>query len=197
MTKTRWLILTALPGCMHTVTTSLRPDQVGTRYATMSAYMATRSAAPGGTWTEQTPGAIRHDAILDDATLAKIDGGETCVDVTLRTEVAHDEPLSQYQLALTLDGQARRAVVDDERVSVYDYAYTGEREVASIEGVAASEYVGMSITAPGETIFRVIERHGRVCAGSAGAHEIALAIVHPSWDVASYSYRLDFDWRLE
>src|SRR5262245_9818119 len=96
MRSTSSLALIFALGCAHTVSTSLQRDQVGTKYARISGYMATRSAAPGGASTEETPGSIRHDVILDEATLATIDPRETCVDLIVRTASGHDEPLDQY-----------------------------------------------------------------------------------------------------
>lgn len=187
-----------LGGCAHTVSTDLRVDQIGTKYARMSGYLATRSAAPGGAHAEQTPGDIRHDVLLDEATLASLTPSETCVDLVLRTASEHDEPVDQYQPTFEIDGKATRGVIDSETVSVYDYAFTGQREVASIEGVAASEYVSMAVTQPAEQIFRVIERKARICAGIGGPiGNVKLDVTHPTWDVADYNYHLDFDWRLQ
>lgn len=186
-----------LSGCAaHTVSTSIRRDQVGSKYARISGYMATRGAAPGGTHTEETPGSIRHDSILDEAVLASITPQETCIDVVLRTDSTHDEPLDQYQPAFEIDGKSTRGVIENEVVSVYDYTYTGMRETASVEGVAANQYVGMSLSQPADQIFRVIERRGRVCGGMPAVHDVKLDVTHPSWDVADYHYHLDFDWKL-
>lgn len=148
--------------------------------------------------TESTPGAIRHDAVLDEATLATIDAGETCVDLVIRTGSAHDEPLDQYGPRFEIDGQDSRGVIESELVSVLDYHFTGEREVAAIQGVAANAFIGMSITQPTEQTFRVIERRARVCTGRGGRpRAVKLHVTHPSWDVASYNYHLDFAWQLD
>lgn len=188
-----------LAGCAaHTVSTNLRRDQVGTKYARISGYLATRGAAPGGVHTEETPGAIRHDVILDEAVLAKIDAGETCVDLVLRTDSAHDEPVDQYQPTFEIDGKKTRGVIESEVVSVYDYNFTGQREVASVEAVAANQFAGMTITAPAEQVFRVIERRARVCGAIGGSvRAVTLDVTHPSWDVADYHYHLDFAWKLD
>jgi len=67
------LVVLVLGGCaVHTVSTSIRQDQIGSKYARISGYMATRGAAPGGKHTEETPGSIRHDSILDEAVLASV-----------------------------------------------------------------------------------------------------------------------------
>src|SRR5689334_18623760 len=134
------LIALVLAGCAaHTVSTSTRRDQIGSKYARISGYMATRGAAPGGTHTEVTPGSIRHDSILDEAVLASVTPQETCIDLVLRTDSLHDEPIDQYQPKFEIDGKETRGVIENELVSVYDYTFTGMRETASVEAVAATQ----------------------------------------------------------
>jgi hypothetical protein len=193
------LLTLVLAGCAaHTVSTNLRRDQIGSKYARISGYMATRGAAPGGKHTEETPGSIRHDSILDEAVLAKVDAQETCVDLVLRTASGRDEPVDQYQPSFEIDGKKTRAVIENEVVSVYDYTFTGMRETAAVEGVAASQFIGMSLQQPTDQIFRVIERRARVCGGLGGnVRQVKLDVTHPSWDVADYNYHLDFDWKLD
>lgn len=193
------LIALLLAGCAaHTVSTNLRRDQVGSKYARISGYMATRGAAPGGAHTEETPGTIRHDSILDEAVLAKLDAQETCVELVLRTASSHDEPVDQYQPSFEIDGKKTRGVIENEVVSVYDYTFTGMRETAAVEGVAANQFIGMSLQQPTDQIFRVIERRATVCGGLGGnVREVKLDVTHPSWDVADYHYHLDFDWKVD
>ena len=193
------LLTLFLAGCAaHTVSTNIRRDQIGSKYARISGYMATRGAAPGGKHTEETPGSIRHDSILDEAILAKVDAQETCVDLVLRTASGRDEPIDQYQPSFEIDGKKTRGVIENEVVSVYDYNFTGMRETAAIEGVAANQFIGMSLQQPTEQVFRVIERRARVCGGLGGkVRQVKLDVTHPSWDVADYNYHLDFDWKLD
>ena len=188
-----------LAGCaVHTVSTNLRREQIGSKYARISGYMATRGAAPGGSHMEETPGSIRHDSILDEAVLATVDAQETCVELVLRTDSGHDEPVDQYQPSFEIDGKKTRGVIENEIVSVYDYTFTGMREAASVEGVAANQFIGMSLQQPADQIFRVIERRARVCGGLGGnVRDVRLDVTHPSWDVADYHYHLDFDWKLD
>jgi hypothetical protein len=188
---------TLLAGCLHTVSVAIRRDQIGTKYARMSGYLSTRSVAPGGTHRETVPGTIRHDVLLDEATLAKVDAQETCVDLVFRTDSVHDEPIDQLKPTFTFDGVEARAVVERELVSVIDYSFTGVVEVASVQGVAADKFVGMSVTKPAERIFRVIERTARVCGGQGGAvSAVKLTLVHPTWEVGGYAFRDDFEWHL-
>jgi hypothetical protein len=187
-----------LLGCARTrVETNIRPDLVGTKYARITGYMATRGAAPGGRSTEETPGDIGHDAIRDEATLMKLTPSETCAEVVIRTDRAHDEPIEQLVPTFEFDGKAQKAIIEDEIVTVRDYSYMGRVETLAVEGVAANTYLGMSMTEPGEQVFRVVERRGLVCAPvGGGAKEIALDLTHPYWNVAEYHYHLVFAWKV-
>jgi hypothetical protein len=191
-----WLVVLAAPACAHTLGSAVRADQIGGKYARITGYMQTSALAPGGTWTEETRGAIRHDVILDEATLVKI-AGETCVDVVVRTESARDEPLEQLKPTFAIDGEAARGVVESEVVSVYDYGFTGTREVVGVEGVAAEKFVALSVRQPEEQIFRVIERRARLCAGRGARSDVELNLEHPSWGANADAYELDFAWRIE
>jgi hypothetical protein len=190
------LLVMTVAACARTrVETTIRPDLIGTKYARITGYMATRGAAPGGRHTEQTPGDIPHDVLRDEATLVKADGREVCVATVVRTASVHDEPLEQLSPTFEIDGQSYRAVVEDEVVFVYDHTYAGKIDVLDVQGVTASSYLGMTISQPAEKVFRVVERHGTLCAPATG-HTIALDLTHPYWDVASYKYHLVFEWKL-
>jgi hypothetical protein len=201
MQKVVWLGLVAVCGvsaCARTrVETTIRPDLIGSKYARVTGYMATRGAAPGGRHTEETPGDIQHDVIRDEATLARVTPTETCVDVVVRTDRTHDEPLDQLAPTFEIDGKEAKAIVENEMVSVFDYNFTGRVETVAIEGVAATQYIGMSVTEPAEKIFRVVERRGTVCVPQGGqVKEVALDLTHPYWNVADYNYHLVFAWKI-
>ncbi len=184
--------------CSRTrVETTIRPDLIGSKYARITGYMATRGAAPGGRHTEETPGDIQHDVIRDEATLARVTPSETCVDVVVRTARVHDEPLEQLVPTFEIDGKEMKAIVENETVSVFDYNFMGRVETVSVEGVAASSYLGMSVSEPAEKIFRVVERRGTVCAPHGGqVKEVALDLTHPYWTIADYNYHLVFSWKI-
>src|ERR1043165_4168360 len=140
------LVVLVLGGCaVHTVSTNIRQDQIGSKYARISGYMATRGAAPGGTHTEETPGSIRHDSILDEAVLASIDQQETCVDLVLRTDSGHDEPVDQYQPSFENNGKKPRGGVENDFLPVSHYTPPGMRDPAPGGGPAGSQYIGMSL----------------------------------------------------
>src|SRR5688500_12454123 len=101
----------AVGACARTrVETTIRPDLIGSKYARVTGYMATRAAAPGGRHTELTPGDIQHDVIRDEATLARVTPTETCVDVVVRTARVHDEPLEQLAPTFEIDGREMKAI---------------------------------------------------------------------------------------
>ena len=178
------------------VTRSISKDHVGTKYARLTGYFGTSKAAPGGRAEEETPGQIRHEVIRDEATLAHTRPSETCFEVAVRTESAYDEPLDQLAPSCELDETEHAAIVEDERVSVADYTFQGMREVVHAEGVAANQFLGMSISAPTDKIFRVITREGRVCCPAGGATKILLSLDNERRELADYNYKLSFEWTL-
>jgi hypothetical protein len=188
-----------IPACIKVVDTTIARAHIGTRYARLTGYFGTRAAAPGGRHEEVTPADIRHDALLDEATLVALSATESCFDVVVRTDSGHDEPLEQLAPRCELDDGERgelRGVVDRESVAVHDHSFVGQREVVAIEGIAASSYLGMSVSQPEERVFRVIERRGRVCCPG-GGRQVALNLTSPSWDVADYHYQVQFAWTVQ
>jgi hypothetical protein len=198
MTNRLVLVVVVAGACSRTkVETTIRPDLIGTKYARITGYMATRGAAPGGRHTEEVPGDIQHDVIRDEATLAHVTPTETCVTVVVRTAREHDEPLEQLTPTFEIDGHEQKAIVENELVSVYDYSFTGQVQTLGIEGVAAASYIGMSVTEPAEQVFRVVERRGTICVPLGGqVHQVDLDLTQPYWNVAEYKYHLVFSWKI-
>jgi hypothetical protein len=192
------VLFLVVAGCSRTrVETTIRADLIGSKYARVTGYMATRAAAPGGRHTEETPGDIRHDAIVDEATLARVTAQETCVDVVIRTARVHDEPIEQLKPTFEIDGKEHRAIVENEMVSLFDYNFMGQVETLDVQGVAASSYLGMTVTEPAEKVFRVVERRATVCAPVGGSvRDVALDLTHPYWNVTDYNYHLVFAWKI-
>lgn len=184
--------------CAKRVSSKIRPEHIGTKYARLTGYFATRSAAPGGARTESTPGDIRRDVLRDEATLLRTSPNETCFGLVVKTHREYDEPFDQLEPECSFKGgDDLRAVVENETVSVFEYAYTGERTLVSAEGISATAYAGLSITQAEERSFRVIERRGEVCCPSGEASTISLDLTNPNWDYAGYNYHLIFDWTIE
>lgn len=145
---------------------------------------------------EETRGGIRHDAIIDEVLLAKIDPQQTCFDVRIRTEESKDEPFTELGAECVIDDVAAPLAVESEVVGVYDYAYRGQEAVAVVEGVAASSYLGMQVTAPADKVFRVIDRSGVICCGRSAARAAGLRFRNKHFDIGVSKGRLAMTWRL-
>lgn len=191
----RWFLLVAVVvGCASSVReTTLAKANVGTKYARQTGYFASCGTRCD---EEQTRGGIRHDAILDEISLAKIDAGETCFDVQLRTEESADEPFTELQAECEIDGSSVAVAVENEVVAVWDHAYTGQQNVAVVEGVAASQYIGMSLSRPAEMVFRVIDRKGTLCCPRSAASSARLRFRNTHFDYGASKGRLEMVWKL-
>ncbi|MCB9563047.1 MAG: hypothetical protein H6708_21790 [Kofleriaceae bacterium] len=176
------------------VSRSITTAQLGTRYARITGYFATAKAAPGGRHEEDVPGDLQHDLILDEATLMTAGPAETCIDVVVRTESQHDEPLEQLAPSCAVGGASAAVVVDDETLRVVDYSYEGMAPVIQVEGVAAAEYAALAVSQPAAKSFRVVERRARICCGAAGGKTVTLALDNARREVAGYDYSLTFEW---
>jgi hypothetical protein len=193
-----WMWITAVvivAGCAsQTHRASLPRSAIGTKYARQTGYFAAC-----GTYCkeEETTARIQHDVIRDEATLVSAGPEETCVELVVRTESGVDEPFDQLGPAFTVDGKERRAVVDNEVISVIDYAYTGQVQTVQVEGVAAGSFVGMALSEQREMTFRVIERRGKLCAAGGASRTVSLSMRNPHLDVGMSKGRLDFDWQFE
>jgi hypothetical protein len=159
----------------HQVT--LRRDLVGSKY-------------------EETPGQVRHDSILDEATLTGLSSSETCVDVVVRTHASDDEPLQQLSPTMSVDGQSQRAVVEAEAVTVIDLPYNGSAQVLRAEGVVASTFSSLSIERPATLVFRVIQRTGRLCSPTGVRNAVNVTLHNPHVDFGASKGLLAFAWQL-
>jgi hypothetical protein len=188
------LLLLIVGGCASAVReTNLSRANVGSKYARQTGYFAACGARCD---EEETEGGIRHDAILDEIVLAKIDPQETCFDVTLRTHESEDEPFTELSPSCEIDGGDQQAAVENELVSVFDHGYSGQQNVAVVEGVAASQYIGMTVTKPAEMTFRVIERRGSVCCPKPATKQAALKFRNKHFDYGASKGRLEMVWNL-
>ncbi|HEU4610500.1 MAG TPA: hypothetical protein VFS15_00430 [Kofleriaceae bacterium] len=188
------LLMLVVCGCASSVReTKLSRANVGSKYARQTGYFA---ACGTECIEETTEGGIRHDAILDEIVLAKIDPQETCFDVTLRTEESDDEPFTEISPSCEIDGESQQAAVENEMVSVFDHNYSGQQDVAVLEGISARRYIGMTITRPAEMTFRVIERHGSVCCPKPATRQAALKFRNKHFDFGASKGRLEMVWNL-
>ncbi|AWV88497.1 hypothetical protein [Bradymonas sediminis] len=184
-------LLTGAVACNHTVSRALSRDHIGTKYARLQNYFAAADRV------EEVPGDIRHDAVIDEAILASVGDGESCAQITLRTARIYDEPISQQQPSCIIDGQSVDAVADEEVVSVYDYTYAGRVETVAVSAVAADTFMGLSLTEPGEKIFRVVERQATVCCPTVAQSSIKFAFENERMDYNNLSYSTGFEWLLQ
>lgn len=194
----RALLLSLLPVLLAcggpTVSRSLSPDRIGSKYARLTGYFGTSAAAPGGKHEEEVPGHLQHDIIRDEATLAVATGGEICFDVVVRSESQYDEPFEQLAPGCEVDGDDYEAIAEGELVSVADYGFEGSQTVMHAEAVTASEFLGLSIERPVERVFRVVSREARLCCPAPAGEVIALSLRNERREVAGYDYRLTFEW---
>ncbi|MBS1119029.1 MAG: hypothetical protein H6Q90_1257 [Deltaproteobacteria bacterium] len=187
------LVCVALGCASSTRQTTLSRANIGTKYARQTGYFASCGTRCD---EEQTRGGIRHDVILDEIVLAKVTPQETCFDVTLRTEESKDEPFTELHAECEMDGSGQQVAIEDELVSAYDFAYTGQREVAVVEGIAAAQYIGMSLSAPAEQVFRVIHRKGTLCCPKPATTKAVLRFRNPHFDFGVSKGRLEMIWNL-
>lgn len=172
---------------------SLSRANIGSKYARQAGYFASCGTRCD---EEQTRGGIRHDAILDEVALAKVDDHETCFDVVVRSEESKDEPFSELTPLCEIDGSNPATAIEAELVSVFDHNYQGQQNVAVVEGVAASEYVGLAMSRPAEMVFRVIERRGQICCARPAATSAALRFRNKHFDYGASKGRLEMRWQL-
>ncbi|MDF1563109.1 MAG: hypothetical protein P1V51_08700 [Deltaproteobacteria bacterium] len=190
------LFLLGLTGCPPAaIERRIDPSWVGTPKARMTGYFVTSGAAPGGASTESVPHGIRHDTVIDEATLALTESGQTCFDVVVRTWSGEDEPLEQLTPTCTVRDRPEPAVVEGEVIAVHDYSVMGSREVFSLEGIAPGKFLGMSLSEPEEKTFRVIERGGRLCCAISASGPVELRLTSERMQFAGYRYQIAWSWR--
>jgi hypothetical protein len=190
----RVLLLVAVAACASSVRqATLSRTNIGSKYARQTGYFAACGARCD---EETTRGGIRHDAILDEIVLAKVDQQETCFDVVLRTEESKDEPLTELGAECEIDGSTNPNAIEAELVSVFDHNYTGQQNVAVVEGIAASQYVGLAMSRPADMVFRVIERRGQICCARAAGTSAALRFRNKHFDYGASKGRLEMRWKL-
>jgi len=176
----------------------LAASAVGTPSARQSRYMS-----GGGVWVEQTPDAVQHDTVRDDATLARFSGGLACFDLSVRTAVGYDEPIDALEPKCKTDDGMAQASVSHERVSVSDYGFTEQRETARVHEVVrdvdGARFRDVTLTAPRNEVFRVVERKAQICCSTGGGREVRLRLTSPRMrinDVGS-AYTEEFAFRVQ
>jgi len=180
--------IAALPACAYRSRgRAISAADVGTDRARITNYLSAPVRA--GQPTEDTPGGVPRAAVVDEAELVKLDRGEVCVAMVLRTHVDLDMPLSDWNFELA----GRTVYPQDELVTIHDLSYTGEREVLAAEAVSADQLASLRITEPTEYVYRVVERRGRLCAPTPASSEIGLQVERPM-DDSRGSWGAAFTW---
>lgn len=145
--------------------------------------------------SEKPPEQVSRASLLDEARIAKIGDDEICFDVVVRTQVDLDTALSEMRLLV--NGKPAR-LGEDERVSVHDHTFSGERDVLVANAVTKDAFANLRLTEPTENVFRVIERRGRICRTGAysAAKEITLEVIIVMDDNRG-NWGEKFVWRVE
>lgn len=180
-----WVLVAFIAGCGATVSRSIKREWLGGHRAKLATYMKSFDQ------TEGTEGGIRHDVVRDEATLVKLQDGEACFVVVLRTAAEFDEPIDQLSPECA-DSEA--LLTEEASVSVVDYPYEGEREVFRVDAVAASKFLGLSLKEPAERVFRVIERRGQLCCEARPGGKVALSFTSRRMQYNNTSFGQTFQW---
>ena len=109
----------------------------------------------------------------------------------MRTHVDLDIPLSNWNLKL--GGQTVHA--SDERLTVRDHSFRGERDVLVANAVTPDAFASLHVTQPTDEVYRVFERAGRVCAPASG-NKVVLELERPMDDHRG-SWGERFAWQLD
>jgi hypothetical protein len=172
----RLALLVLVVGCGYRERSrAIHPTELGSMSAVITNYLS----APRrfGSPTEDTPGGVSREAIVDEARLDVVTPGQACVTLVERTHVDLDMPLSDWNL--TLGGQTVNP--SDERVTVRDHSYRGERDVVVADAVTPSMLASLRVTQPTDEVYRVFERSARAC-GPVSGKEIVLEVERPMDD---------------
>lgn len=182
----------ALAGCGgRRPKTALPASYIGTQYAKQAQYMTFLGR------TESTPAEIRHEVIRDEATLVTLDTEKACFQVGVRTAIQFDEPVDALTPTCKGRGFKTQAIITDEKVSVVDYPYTGERAIMTAQGVIASELVNLKLTEPAPQTFRVIERQAALCCPTGGSHEVSLVLSNGRMQTPIAPFSAKFTWIIQ
>jgi hypothetical protein len=172
----RLALLVLVVGCGYRERSrAIHPAELGSPAAVITNYLSAPIRA--GSPTEDTPGGVSREAIVDEARLDLVAPAEACVTLVERTHVDLDMPLSDWNL--TLGGQTVHP--SDERVTVRDHSYRGERDVVVADAVTPSMLASLRVTQPTDEVYRVFERSARAC-GPVSGKEIVLEVERPMDD---------------
>jgi len=172
----RLALVVLVVGCSYRERSrTIHPGELGSPAATITNYLSAPVRA--GSPTEDTPGGVSREAIVDEARLEAATPGQVCVSLVERTHVDLDMPLSDWNFKLG----GVEVHPSDELVTVRDHSYRGERDVVVADAVTPTALASLRVTQPTDEIFRVFERSGRACAPASG-NKIVLEVERPMDD---------------
>ncbi len=145
------------------------------------------------------PGAISKAAVTDELVVTRRSETDVCVQMTMRTPTAMDEPLTTWEVVLN----GEDTFVDHESVAgVVDYDYAGSHEVISLESFVKTKSteagLNLSISEPNARVFRVVERVAEVCGPSTldGAIRLSLRIAGANSAGPTKGWQAHYRWVL-
>ena len=172
----RLALLVLVVGCSYRERSrAIHPTELGSPAAVITNYLSAPIRA--GSPTEDTPGGVSREAIVDEARLETVAPAEACVTLVERTHVDLDMPLSDWNL--TLGGTTVHP--SDERVTVRDHSYRGERDVVVADAVTPNMLASLRVTQPTDEVYRVFERSARAC-GPVNGKQVVLEVERPMDD---------------
>jgi hypothetical protein len=185
----RLALMLVLVGCSYRERSrTIHPTELGSPAAVITNYLSAPVRA--GQPTEDTPGGVSRAAIVDEARLDLVSPGQACVSFVERTHVDLDMPLSDWNFKL---GGAEIHPAD-ERVTVRDHSYRGERDVVVADAVTPTALASLRVTEPTDEVYRVFERTGHAC-GPVTGNQIVLEVERPMDDHRG-SWGEKFVWNL-
>lgn len=172
----RLVLVVLVVGCSYRERSrTIHTGELGSPAAVITNYLSAPVRA--GSPTEEAPGGVSREAIVDEARLDIATPGQVCVSFTERTEVDLDMPLSDWNFKL---GGAE-VHPSDELVTVRDHSYRGERDVVVADAITPTALASLRVTQPTDEVFRVFERSGRACAPVTG-NKVVLEVERPMDD---------------
>ena len=184
------LLLVLVGGCASYASRgrSVATVDVGTPRARVTNYLT--MTMDSNTLPETAAHGIPREAVADEATLSSLDGTHACIDVTMRTPVRLDQPLSTWTFKLN----GGEVTPENEMVTVRDYTYTGSRPVVVAEAVSLTAYATLTINEPTEEIYRVMERTARLCGAPAKSLSL-VAELDPRDGISKWGEQFTWDVR--
>ncbi len=213
----------ALVGCGSSNKTEIPKMAINTENARLSAFLEgiqDESCSPLCTKITREAD-VEEEVVVDEALLIEA-GKNTCFDVTVRTTLGYDRPVSEFAPTCRFDASPVVGSVDQEKFTVFAY---GDLSTVSSgqEGGASSEFAVLAAdmtnadlnakageeTTPAKYFgtqasytaeqLRIVERKAKVCCPGTGQTTIELNLsngVDPAMEGEDLAQAVDFVWFL-